>query len=564
MENKITLLREALFRQNVQGFILPVNDEFMGEYVPACAKRLEWLTGFSGSAGMVAILPDKAAFFTDGRYVLQAQQEVIGYELYNSSELSPEKWLAQNADADVIIGYDPKLHTLQQITRYKKSSPLPWQALTLNPVDALWQNRPDAPATPVGIHPLHYAGESSPSKRRRIADKLIQYGADIAVLTAPDSICWLLNIRGNDIPYTPFILCYALVHASGNVTVYIEKARLSAEVKAHLGDEIVISSPTVLEKDLQALATKKVLYDSAHSPVWFYHALVNNDAEIIEAEDPCQLPKAIKNAVEIVGMREAHKRDGVAVTQFLHWLDEAVANEEMLTEISVAEKLESFRKVSPLYLEPSFATICGSGSNGAIVHYHASLQSNKTIELNSLLLVDSGGQYHDGTTDITRTLAIGEPSTMMKHHFTLVLKGHIALATAIFPEGTTGSQLDCLARHFLWQEGLDYDHGTGHGVGSYLSVHEGPQRISKRAGDAVLRVGMVLSNEPGYYKAGAYGIRIENLVVVKEVMVSYGKQYLGFETITRAPIDTRLVDESIMTQAELDWLKRYNEGLTIN
>ncbi len=560
MLERIALLRAALAGEKLDGFILPLNDEFMGEYVPDSARRLQWLTGFTGSAGMAVVLRDKSAFFTDGRYTLQAQAEVKGFELYNSGDLVLEKWLGKQADKTV-IGYDPKLHTASAINRYKHTAKtITWKDISPNPIDSLWQERPASPMGAAFIQPLAYAGESSSAKRRRIAEDITDLGADAAILTAPDSVCWLLNIRGSDVPYTPFLLCYAILYASGSVTLYVDKNRISDDVAVHLGKEVTVKPPELLVADMNALQHKHVLYDPVNSPFWFYVRLQEAGATVVEGDDPCRLPKACKNTVELDGMSQAHIHDGLAVTRFLYWLENAVIKGETLTEISVAEKLESFRTLSDAYLFPSFATISGSGPNGAIMHYHPTPASDRVLEKDSLLLVDSGGQYRQGTTDITRTVAIGMPGDAMKTHFTLVLKGHIALARAVFPEGTSGSQLDALARQYLWQAGLDYDHGTGHGVGSFLSVHEGPQRISKRGGDAALMPGMVLSNEPGYYKAGAYGIRIESLLVVKEVSAAPGrKRYFGFDTITLAPIDMRLVDKTLLATPETRWLQEYHQ-----
>ena len=534
----LKLLQKKLKEQSLDGFIIPSNDEFMGEYVPDSAKRLEFVTGFTGSAGTALIMQNQQIFFTDGRYTLQAKSELQDFEIHNSSEFCLGQWLYENAKGKK-IGYDPKLHSLQSIRMYKSIN---IQPVSHNPIDEIWQDRPLPPHSNVRPHPIKYAGVSSEKKRTQIAKQITAKGADLAILTAPDSICWLLNIRGNDVPYTPFILAYAVIHKSGEVDYYIEKSRVKNKIDAN------IKPPEKLLADLTKLKGKKVLLDPA-SPVWFANQL--KASTIIEAGDLCTLPKSRKNQVEIEGIRQAHIRDGKAVSEFLKWLEK---NQD-ITEIEVAEKLEKFRKKSPLYLSPSFATIAGSGANGAIVHYHATPKTNKKLERNSLLLIDSGGQYLDGTTDITRTVAIGKPTEEMKRNFTLVLKGHIALARAVFPKGTRGSQLDPLARQYLWQNELDYDHGTGHGVGSYLSVHEGPQRISKRGGDAVLEVGMILSNEPGYYKTGEYGIRIESLLVVKEV----SRGFLGFETLTKAPIDIKLVDKKLFNKEEIEWVSTYNE-----
>lgn len=558
MKHRLDLLRTQLMEQKLDGFLVPVNDEYMGEYVPDSAKRLTWLTGFTGSAGLAVITSDKSAFFTDGRYTLQAKAEVKGFKLYNSADEPPESWINKNARAGAIIGYDPKLHTVQTIRRYEKAAKVvTFKPVTPNPIDALWSDRPSAPASYAKIQPLKYAGESSDSKCKRIAKEIVNKGADAVVLTAPDCLCWLLNIRGNDVPYTPVILCYGLLDATGRMDLYLDEKRMKPEVFAQLGSGVHIRPPDALEGDLKALSEKRVMLDAAQAPIWFYQQLCAAKAVIIEEADPSLLPKACKNITELKGMRTAHIRDGLAVTRFLYWLD--LAPKKSLTEMDVAARLESFRKESKLYLEPSFTTISGSGLNGAIVHYRVSEKTNRTLDKNSLLLIDSGGQYPDGTTDITRTVALGKPSTEMKDRFTRVLKGHIALARAVFVQGTTGGQLDALARQYLWQAGCDYDHGTGHGVGCYLSVHEGPQRISKRGGDAALAPGMILSNEPGYYKAGEYGIRIENLVMVKELYMREGKRYLGFETITLAPIDLRVVNMKMLTKEEKDWLKDYHQ-----
>jgi len=559
MTDNLTRLRKTLAEERLGGFILPVNDEFMGEYVPDAAKRLTWLTGFTGSAGMAVVLAEKAAFFTDGRYTLQAKAEVApGFELYNSSEVTPESWIHEHTLNGAFLGYDPMLHTLASIRRYEQATRfVTWKPVQPNPIDALWENRPAAPATPVRIQPERYAGERSVEKRRRIGRMVEAKGCEAVILTAPDSICWLLNIRGNDVPFTPFVLCYAILLKDGTMGVYLDEARVSPEVKAHLGD-VRIHPLKMLAENLKRTGGSFILYDPATSPAWFYQRMFEVAARVVEASDPCLLPKACKNEAELAGMKAAHLRDGLAVTKFLCWLDGALAGKQKLSEMDVAARLEAFRKESPLYLEPSFTTISGSGPNGAIVHYRVTEATNRPLDSNSLLLLDSGGQYADGTTDITRTVALGKPCAEMKERFTLVLKGHIALAGAVFPKGTSGAQLDALARRYLWQAGLDYDHGTGHGVGSYLSVHEGPQGISKRANGVALAPGMILSNEPGYYKAGEYGIRIENLVVVKEVEAG-GVKCLGFETITLAPIDLRVVNSALLNKQEKEWLVAYNK-----
>jgi Xaa-Pro aminopeptidase len=556
MSKPLSMLRNALKEQDLSGFILPVNDEFMGEYVPDSAKRFAWLTGFTGSAGLAMVLKKKAAFFTDGRYTLQAKAEVKGFELHNLSKLAPEDWIKENADKDAVIGYDPRLHSLNALRRLEQGAKhVAWKPVTPNPVDGLWHGRPAAPSGVARAQPLHYAGESSSDKRKRIAAKLESVNAGAAIITAPDSLCWLLNMRGDDVPFTPFVLCYGVLAKNGSVTLYLDEARVPQDLKKDWGTGVVIRPPDMLAADLPAYSGARVLYDSGNSPVWFQQQLTHVGAVVVEGADPCQLPKACKNSVELKGMREAHRRDGLAVTKFLCWLDGALSSGKALTEMEVETKLADFRKESPLYLGPSFSTIAGSGPDGAIVHYRVSAATNRSLDRDSLLLVDSGGQYPDGTTDITRTIALGTPGDEMKDRFTRVLKGHIALARAVFPRGTTGAQLDALARQFLWAAGCDYDHGTGHGVGSHLSVHEGPQRIGKRGSDTALEAGMILSNEPGYYKAGEYGIRIESLVVVKE---AENPGYLAFETITLAPVDRRVIDKTLLTNEELEWLAAYH------
>jgi Xaa-Pro aminopeptidase len=563
LAERLSSLRQALAQAGLDGFILPANDEFMGEYVPASARRLEWLTGFTGSAGMAAILPEHAAFFTDGRYTLQAERQVTGFALYNSAETHPETWLAEMAGEASCIGYDPFLHTPHMLEKWEQAAPhLCWRALSPNPLDALWKDRPAAPAGRARPHPLKHAGEESLPKRRRMGKALQALRAEALVVTEPDVLCWLLNLRGDDVPYTPFLLCYGLLHADGLMQVFLDETRIDAETLAHCGEGVTIHPPEKLEAGMRTLAGKRVLCDPKATPIWFHQTLIQAGAQIVAEPNPCILAKALKNPVEREGMRFAHRRDGLAVTRFLAWiaLHGTPHGKKGLDEIRVAEKLASFRAADPACLGPSFATISGSGPHGAIVHYQATQASNRPLANDAILLLDSGGQYAEGTTDITRTIAIGAPTEAMKRHFTLVLKGHIALADVIFPHGTTGAALDVLARRALWRDRLDYDHGTGHGVGSYLSVHEGPQRIGKRAEEsAPLLPGMVVSNEPGYYRAEAYGIRIESLVLVVEKGAGeHNKPWYGFETLTLAPIDRRLIDPSLLSEDEKAWLDRYH------
>ncbi len=552
----LSLLRDHLKQHNLYGFILPSTDEFQGEYVPAHARRLEWLSGFTGSAGLAIVLREKAAFFTDGRYMLQARQQVEGFVIYNTADIKPHDWLKENAGKGAVIGYDARLFSRNALRHFERVAEQGGFRLSAvaNPVDALWKKKPQAPNEPLLIHNIKYSGEYSILKRKRIAKKIKEQGADCVVLTAPDSVCWLLNIRGNDVPHTPFVLANAVLHSDETVDVFIAPARVSASVRKHLGGAVRIIEPAHLEPALGMLAAKCVLIDPAASSAWFFHVLENAKAEIIKGDDPCQLPKAMKNKAEMEGACAAQLRDGAALVKFLHWLEGAV-KKGGVTELSAAEKLRAFRAENALFRDASFDTICGFGPNGAIVHYRADAKTSRHIKGKGLLLIDSGGQYPDGTTDVTRTIAIGPPMQEQKRHFTLVLKGHIALARAVFPKGTSGSQLDALARQYLWREGLDYDHGTGHGVGSYLSVHEGPQRISKAGNNVPLHPGMILSNEPGYYKEGKYGIRIESLVAVTS---SKKEGFYCFETLTCAPIDRKLIDSSLLTRDEKEWLNRYH------
>lgn len=551
-------------KHGVAAYVQPVHDEFLNEYAPACNRRVEWLCGFSGSAGSVAIACEKQALFTDGRYTLQAEKELDAqvYEQYNNGVTPAELWLAGVLKQGDAVGYDPRLFTRSALQRMEQV--LGAQGIIMKPVpnlvDAVWQDRPGQPASPLFIHAVQYAGVDSADKRKAIAQSVKNSGADVALIAAPDAVCWLFNVRARDIENTPLLLTVALVDTTGRAVLFVDAARVDSAVRAHLGEEVEIVPPGQLEQKLQALGKAKlaVLCDPQVVPVWFTQGLSAAGAKIVEGQDPCLLPKACKNATELQGIRHAHVRDGVALAKLLYWLEQEV-EKRVVTELEVAEQLLSFRARHDLFLEPSFNTIAGSGPNGAIVHYRADEESNRALEKGELFLLDSGGQYPDGTTDVTRTVAVSESSPEQRDRFTRVLKGHIALAMAKFPEGTSGSQLDGLARQFLWQADLDYDHGTGHGVGHFLNVHEGPQRISKRGGEAVLKPGMVLSNEPGYYKAGAYGIRLENLVAVVEThQESGGRKWLCFDTLTCVPFDRRLVDANLLSRGEREWLNAYH------
>jgi Xaa-Pro aminopeptidase len=563
-DQKLRDIRYLIDKYNINGYIQPLNDAYMSEYPPGCFRRLEWLCGFSGSAGSVAVLNNKAAFFTDGRYTLQAQNEVDStlFDQFNSGTLPMEKWLAEHMQPGQRIGFDPTLYTRDAISRIQKA--VAQKGVECVPVDNLidraWKNRPPEPDSPVAVLDLNYSGEAASAKRKRIGEAVAKTGADAAVLAVPESVNWLLNIRGRDIEHTPVVLTVAIIDVNGSVKLYISLSRCDGFVRRHFGGSVEICEPASLYEDLQKLGMRgmKVLCDPQSTPLWYSMVLQEAGATVVDGTDPCQLPKAIKNEGELKGIREAHIRDGVAVSKLLCWLDKETAKRPV-TEMEVCQKLLQVRSLNSLFVEPSFSTISGSGPNGAIVHYRATPATDRALKSGELFLLDSGGQYPDGTTDITRTVPIGAASPEHKDRFTRVLKGHIAIATAQFPQGTGGSQLDAFARQYLWQEGLDYDHGTGHGVGHFLGVHEGPQRISKRGGDAPLMPNMIVSNEPGYYKTGAYGIRIENLVVVTEKSKGEnGKAYLGFDTLTCVPIDTRVVDSNLLTQSEKTWLNQYH------
>ncbi len=559
-------LRAALGRHGLDGFVVPLADEHQGEYVARRSRRLAWLTGFTGSAGLALILAEKAALFTDGRYTLQIENQTDGalYERHHVTESPPYAWLEANLSAGMKMGFDPWLHSADQRRRLGEACARVGAELRpceANPLDEVWHAQPPRPVAPIVPQDIQFAGRESADKRREIAGQVKQAGAAAAFLSAPDSIAWLLNVRGADVECAPLPQSFVLLEADGRVQWFVDSRKQVAELAAHLGNEISSAAPEALGVALDSLgaAGKPVMLDLATAPDWAVQRLRGAGAAIIEKPDPCALPKACKNAAELNGIRAAHLRDGLALTRFLYWLS-GLDGSEGVTELMAVEKLAAFRAGGAHYRGPSFDTISGAAANGAIVHYRVTPESDRALEAGSLYLVDSGGQYLDGTTDVTRTVAIGAPTAEYRDRFTRVLKGHIALARARFPAGTTGTQLDSLARQFLWQAGLDYDHGTGHGVGAYLNVHEGPQRISKHPSQAALEPGMIVSNEPGYYKAGAYGIRIENLVTVVAATGLEGAERptLAFETLTLAPIDRALVDLALMNEEELDWLDAYH------
>ena len=559
-EKRLAALRAELRRRRLHGFIVPCRDEHLGEYIPARAERLAWLTGFTGSAGMAVVLRDTAAVFVDGRYTLQVRDQVDG-DIYSMRHLLEEPatgWIAENLPAKARLGYDAWLHTASEVAGLAAACRKAGGRLVpvaQNPVDSVWPDQPPPPVSPVVPHAVGFAGKEAAEKRREVAEGLAAEKVDAAVLTNPSSIAWLLNIRGGDVPFTPLPLGFAIVSADSGVDLFVNRDKLAPGLARHLGNRVRVADADAFGPALDRLGTegKTVRVDPDGAPAWTVDRLKKAGATVSAGADPCALPRARKNAVELEGTRAAHRRDGAALCRFLAWFAKTAAGGG-LTEIAAADRLEAMRRENDLFRGLSFPTISAAGANGAICHYRVSGESNRRIEPGSLYLVDSGGQYLDGTTDVTRTVAVGTPSPGMREHFTLVLKGHIALATARFPEGTTGSQLDTLARMALWQADLDYDHGTGHGVGSYLGVHEGPHRIAKTPNRTALEPGMVVSNEPGYYKAGAYGIRIENLVVVSEPEGGM----LGFETLTQAPIDLALVDSTLLDADEKAWLDAYH------
>lgn len=567
---RLAALRAELGRRGLAGFVVPRADEHQGEYVAPRSERLAWISGFTGSAGAAVVLSGKAALFVDGRYTLQAREEADAslFELGHLTETPPSEWIAKNLAKGARLGFDPWLHTENGAKSLAAACEKAGGELVPcadNPLDAVWQDQPEPPQAGAVIHETRYAGREAADKRAEIGAAIAEAGAEVAVLTAPDSINWLLNIRGRDVPFTPIALAFALVFSDGRVELFIDPRKIDAAVRAHLGERVTVREPGALGDALDGLGARNapVLVDPQSAASFVFTRLRGAGARIVAGSDPCALAKACKNAIELRGMFAAHLRDGAALTRFLAWIARE-APKGGLDEMTAAARLEAFRRENALFQQLSFPTISGAGPNGAVVHYHANEKTKRRIEPGQMYLVDSGAQYLDGTTDVTRAVFIGggkgEPSAEQRDRFTRVLKGHIAIATARFPAGTTGAQLDALARAALWQAGLDYDHGTGHGVGSYLGVHEGPQRIAKMGGDVALKPGMVVSNEPGYYKAGGFGIRIENLVTVVALRGVAGaeRELLGFETMTFAPIERALIEPSLMTAAEISWLDGYH------
>ncbi len=565
--DRLAALRAQLKADRLDGFVVPLTDEHMSEYVGSYAQRLKWLTGFQGSAGAAAVLPQEAAIFTDGRYTIQVRQQVSADEWSYQSvpQTSIAQWLAANAPDRARIGYDPWLHSrdwVKAATAALKAKGAELVAVGQNPIDKVWADRPAPSAARLVVQPDAVAGQSSADKRHAVADWLTERKADAAVLAALDSIAWIFNVRGADVSHTPVGLAYAVVNADGTADLFVAGEKVGDDVRAHLGNGVRLHERDAFEPFLAAMTGKTVAVDPERSVAAITQALEGAGATILDARDPVVLAKAIKNPVEIAGHQAAQARDGAAIARFLKWieLDDASGT---IDEKRAAAHLEELRRATGALKDLSFSTISAVGPNGALPHYGGT--ANRALLPGTLFLCDSGGQYQDGTTDITRTVPLGPPSDEMRDRFTRVLKGHIAIATALFPKGTRGSQLDSFARRPLWEAGLDYAHGTGHGVGAFLSVHEGPQRISpvgssQSGGDEPLCAGMILSNEPGYYKDGDYGIRIENLVLVVEKQVAGAeKEVLGFETLTFAPIDRRLIVADMLSAAERGWLDDYHQ-----
>jgi Xaa-Pro aminopeptidase len=563
--SRVAALRAELTRRGLDGFIVPRADRFQNEYVPPCDERLAWLTGFTGSAGLAIVLADRAILFVDGRYQVQVREEIDGatFSVEHLVDCPPPAWIEANLPEATRLGYSPWLHTVDGAERLAKACAAARALLVPvedNPIDAIWTDRPPPPLGPVVPHDLRFAGEDTPGKLARVRAEMQKVSADTLMVSDPHAVSWLFNIRGSDVPHTPVVLAFATLPKEGRPALFVDLRKLGNDVRHRLEEIADIRPNAAFERDVATLGSEQriVQLDPSACPETVARLVTDNGGTVLRRGDPIAPMKAVKNATEIAGARAAQKRDGAAVTRFLAWFDRAAPRGE-LTEIDAVEALESFRRETGLLKDVSFPTISGAGPNGAIVHYRVTRKTNRRIAPGELFLLDSGGQYEDGTTDITRTIAVGKPTGDVRRNFTLVLKGHIAVARAVFPDGTSGAQLDSFARQFLWQAGLDFDHGTGHGVGSYLSVHEGPARISKLGGTALKR-GMILSNEPGYYRTGAYGIRIENLILVTEAaaIAAAEKPLNAFETLTLVPIDTRLVDPAMLTVDERAWFDAYH------
>ena len=559
---RLAALRQEMTREGVDAYIVPRADEHLGEYVPACAERLAWISGFTGSAGVAVVLADRAAIFSDGRYALQlrAQTDPDLWERLHLLETPPPHWLAK-AGRGLKVGYDPRLMTWHATGTFEDAG-LACVALEENLVDRIWTDRPARSMAPLVRHELDVAGQPGDEKLSELGRTLREAGQDAAIVTDPASICWLFNVRGSDVPFTPFALAFAIVDAGGDADLFVDGRKVPAEIRSWLGNRVRLRAPEELGEALSGLGGKTVRHDDAGQPAWFRQRLIEGGALVVSGPDVCAVPKARKNATEQAGMRAAHLRDGAAVCRFLAFMAEAGPAASQ-TELSAAERLHAFRALAPEFRGDAFAAISAAGEHGAIIHYRATPQTDRAIRPDELYLIDSGGQYRDGTTDVTRTLWTGRsmPPREPKDRYTRVLKGLIAIATTVFPEGTAGVHLDALARTSLWKAGLDFDHGTGHGIGSYLSVHEGPASISRPLRAAALEAGMVMSDEPGYYLPERYGIRLENILLVTpapELPGAGEKPFLAFETLTLAPFESRLLEYALLDDAELAWIDAYH------
>lgn len=564
--DRLACVRQQMNARGLDALIIPRADEYLGEYIPECNERLHWISGFTGSAGVVIILADRAAIFVDGRYTVQVRKQVPEdlFEILHLLETSHVPWLAEQLTEGARVGFDPRMHPFtwyQEADKTLDEAGLDFIGLDENLIDVCWQDRPEATTHTAILMPESLTGKSSTEKRHAISEAVTDKGADAALIFAADSLAWLMNIRGQDVPCLPVVLGFGLLHTSGRLQFFTEPSKIPEGFDQHVGEDVEVLPESAAQEAFEALSGKKVLADPATANAWCQLSLQAAGAELIAEDDPVILPKACKNPAEVTGMQNAHLRDGVAMVRFLAWLDKEVDEGRLYSEGELSDRLFEFRSAGDKFRGPSFDTISAAVGNAAMCHYnHLNFEATTNLEMGSVYLVDSGGQYLDGTTDVTRTVAIGKPGEEIRRRFTLVLKGHIALDQAIFPEDTTGTQLDVLARQFLWGEGLDYDHGTGHGVGSFLSVHEGPQRVGKQFNGHALKAGMVLSNEPGFYKDDAYGIRCENLVVVREAEISHqdGPPMYQFEALTAVPFDTRLIDISLLTEKELAWINDYH------
>ena len=565
--DRLACVRQQMKARGLDALIVPRADEYLGEYIPERNERLRWISGFTGSAGVVIVFAERAAIFVDGRYTVQVRKQVSSdlFEILHLLETPHLAWLADQLGQGSRVACDPRMHSFnwhQEAVKIFGKAGVDFVGLSDNLVDVCWQDRPETITQVATLMPESLTGSSSSEKRRAISAAVADKGAEAALVFAADSLAWLLNIRGQDVPCLPVVLGFGLLHASGRLQFFTDPAKIPEGFDAHAGEGVEVLPESAAQEAFETLAGKKVLADPATANAWCQLSLKAAGAELIAGDDPVILPKACKNAAEIAGMRNAHLRDALAMVRFLAWLDHEVAAGRLYSEGELSDRLFEFRSALDHFRGPSFDTISAAAGNAAMCHYnHLNFDAGSRLEMDSVYLVDSGGQYIDGTTDITRTIAIGNPGDEVRRRFTLVLKGHIALDQAVFPEGTNGTQLDALARQFLWNEGLDYDHGTGHGVGSFLSVHEGPQRIGKQFNGHALKAGMVISNEPGFYKDNAYGIRCENLVVVTEFEVNHedGPQMFHFEALTAVPFDTRLINTDLLSNDELAWINDYHD-----